>query len=787
MPRRLIIVESPAKCNKIQEYAGEGYLCTASFGHLRELNNIKNIDFDNNCKPLFTNIPSKLKQISTIKKLISQCDDVILATDDDREGEAIAWHICEIFKLNINTTKRIIFHEITKTAIQNSLKTPTVIDMNKVNAQQSRQLLDLIVGFKVSPILWNNISRNNKTGLSAGRCQTPALKIIYDNYNDIKISPGTKVYNTTGYFTKLNLPFELNFKFNDEEALETFLEDTVNHEHIYSYNTPSKSEKKPPVPFTTSGLQQTASNILHISPKETMKLAQELYEGGYITYMRTDSKAYSKEFIETAKGFITNEWSDEYINPDIYKICNEKSEQKCESDESKSKTAKKTKKANKKDNANNAQEAHESIRPTKISIKNLDTINDFPPKKKKLYKIIWENTIESCMSNARCLILKSLINSSLEKHDFKYSCEQITFPGWKIVKGYDKECKEFNYLQTIKNKSVLNYNKVTSKVTLKDLKQHHTEAKLVQLLEDKGIGRPSTFSSLIDKIQERGYVKKENVTGKKIQCNDYELIDNEIEVNTNERVFGNEKNKLVIQTLGILVIEFLTKHFNTIFNYDYTKNMEERLDTISKGDEIWYNLCYDINNEIITLSDGLCNKQETIKIDDNHTYMIAKHGPVIKYVNGDESKFLSVKKDLDIEKLKSGFYKLGDIIENVNSVLGRHEGKEMILKKGKFGLYVTWGENKHSLNGINIQENELNLENILQFINEKKSETKSSGVIKSLNETLSIRKGKYGLYLFYKTSSMTKPKFLNIKDYVGNIETDGSEEILRWVKEKYKI
>ena len=781
--KSLIIVESPAKCNKIEEYAGPGYICVASFGHLRELINIKNIDFNNNCKPSFTIINSKEKQVSTIKKLINKCDDVILATDDDREGEAIAWHICDIFKLNLTTTKRIIFHEITKPAIQNALKKHTIVDMNKVYAQQSRQILDLIVGYRISPILWKHITRNSSKGLSAGRCQTPALKLVFDNYNDIKMSPGTKVFTTTGYFTKLNLPYELSIKINDDDKINDFLTDSVNHDHIYSFNKPTNTIKKPPIPFTTSGLQQSASNILHISPKETMKLCQELYEGGYITYMRTDSKAYSKEFIEKTKDYIKNKWDENYINENIDKLSNEKDNTTVEKPVvEKQEKKKKTKKE--KEKKDNAQEAHESIRPTSINRENIDDEISFSPRKKKLYKIIWENTIESCMANAQCLSLKTTITTPLKEVNYKYNCEQITFPGWKIIKGYEKEEKSFNYLQQLKNKSIINYKKIISKETLKDLKQHYTEAKLVQLLEDKGIGRPSTFSSLVDKIQERGYVKKEDITGKKIMCCEYELIDNEITVDSKERVFGNEKNKLVIQSLGIMVIEFLINRFDNLFNYDYTKNMEEQLDVISKGESTWYDLCYSCNDMIDELSKGLDNTQESIRIDENHTYMIAKHGPVIKYTCDDVTTFKNVKKDLDINKIKSKDYSLEDMLEENNNNLGIYENEEMIIKKGKFGLYVTWGNNKLSLNGIDKSIGEITLEDVKSFMTTTK---KNTSAIRDITKELSIRTGKYGLYLFYKTEKMTKPRFLNIKDYKGDIKEDTKEKILSWVKEKYNI
>ena len=303
---KLVIVESPAKCKKIESFLGNDYKCLASFGHIRELTNgLKCIDIKNNFEPTFTIMESKTRNIKTLKKFIKKADEVIIATDDDREGEAIGWHICKTFNLPTQTTKRIIFREITKSAVKKAIANPGILNMQKIYAQLARQILDRLVGFIVSPQLWKSISRNTKQKLSAGRCQSPALKIIYDNQTLIDNTPGVKVYNTNGNFTKYNLDFALNKEILKEEDLLDFLEDSVEFEHkIKKINEFTNKKKIPPSPLTTSKLQQKSSNILHMSPKQTMMTAQKLYEGGYITYMRTDSKTYSKEFIEKSKQFI---------------------------------------------------------------------------------------------------------------------------------------------------------------------------------------------------------------------------------------------------------------------------------------------------------------------------------------------------------------------------------------------------------------------------------------------------------------------------------------------------
>jgi len=558
MSYNLVIVESPAKCDKIEKILGPGYKCIASYGHLQQLSSLKDIDISNNFMPSFTPIDSKKPQINRIKGLITNSKEVILATDDDREGEGIAWHICSLFNLSFEHTKRIIFHEITETAIKTAIQNPTRLDMNMVNAQQGRQILDLLVGFNISPVLWQNISRTKK-GLSAGRCQTPAVRLIYDNQKEIDESPGKKVYNTTGYFTDKNLPFVLNYSYDNEDKLVEFLEETTEHKHMLSNEKPKDSIRKAPQPFTTSGLQQVSSNELQISPKETMQICQKLYEGGYITYMRTDSKIYSKEFIEKAVEYIIDKFGYKVDVPDkllrSWDAVNEKKEKEKKEKEKKEKEKKEKEKKGKKGEAAQppAQEAHEAIRPTNIKIEKLPE-DDFSSRECRVYKLIWRNTVESCMADAIYKTFAVKITAPVN-HEYKYLTEQVVFPGWKLINGYDENNPIYSYLENIKKGEVM-YKKIVCKLTIKDLKSHYTEAKLVQLLEQKGIGRPSTFSSLVEKIQERGYVKKENIKGKTITCTDFELENDEITDIESKREFGNEKNKLIIQPMGIMVWNF---------------------------------------------------------------------------------------------------------------------------------------------------------------------------------------------------------------------------------------
>ena len=776
MAYKLVIVESPAKCAKIESYLGSEYKCIASFGHLQELNSLKDIDISNNFKPRFTPIQSKSKQIEYIRSKIMHAKEVILATDDDREGEAISWHVCNLFNLSITTTKRIIFHEITKPALLHSINNPTFLNMNIVSSQFGRQILDILVGYKITPILWEKISRTKK--LSAGRCQTIALRLVYDRQTEINNSKGVKSYNTTGYFTDKNIPFTLNHNFEDEKQLIVFLEDSKTHIHSLSIEKPKDSIRHPPLPFNTSALQQAASNQCHYSPKITMQICQKLYELGHITYMRTETKKYSNDFIKSAIDFITNNYGDKYVNSNINSIKMEQT----------TATATAT-----------ATQPHEAIRPTNISLtpENID----LNKQEKQIYSIIWKNTVESCMSNAlfKTLLVKV---SAPQKYEYNYCCEMVVFLGWKII-GYNNnkntaidatKTMAYEYLPKITNK-ILPYKKIVCKLTIKDIKSHYSEACLINILEEKGIGRPSTFSSLIEKIQSRGYVKLENITGQTMSCKDYSLESNTISETQEQRQFGNEKNKLVIQNTGTLVIELLLKLYPTLFDYEYTKNMESNLDIIAQGNKNYWELCLECLHEINKLN-GLNElntpkkinssiKSEDIIIDKNHVYMIGKYGPVIKCLTSNPATFISVKPNIDLTKLKKQEYKIEDIIEKnvfTNKLLGQYNGSDVILKKGKYGLYVSWNKNKKSLNNINIEESKIVLEDAIKIIENNKSSNEN--ILREISKEVSIRKGKgnYGDYIFYKTSKMLKPKFIKLNKFKEDYLTCSSNNIITYIQ-----
>jgi DNA topoisomerase-1 len=796
----IVIVESPAKCSKIEGYLGPGYKVFASFGHLRTLDGLKSIDIENKFKPNYTLIQEsiKLKQIEKLRSEIAKADEVIIATDSDREGEAIGWHICDLFGLSIKTTKRILFNEVTEQALQEAIRKPKLINMDLVFAQQSRQILDLLVGYTITPFLWQCVSKTSKNSLSAGRCQTPALRLIYDNYLEIQKSPGSLIYNTGGYFTNMNLLFELNKQFVTKDEVEDFLEHCKTAKYLCTTSSPKKSIRKAPEPLTTSVLQQMASNELHISPKETMKYAQQLYEAGYITYMRTDSKKYSNTFVSSVKTYIENTFGPTYISQNIDALISDLKKEETKEDK------------NKKEDL--TQEAHEAIRPVSISVKSvLDTNTEIVLKAQKLYALIWAKTIESCMASAQYNVLTAKINLDpphSSQCEFSYKTEQVTFEGWQIVEGVTTATlvKEYQYFLAFKSGLLVVPKKIESKYNLINLKSHYSEARLVQLLEEKGIGRPSTFASLIDKIQEREYVKKQNIEGRKIEGEDFLLIDKVVTVNIVKREFGNEANKLVIQPIGIIVIEFLLKHFDSFFNYDYTRDMENELDLIATNKQVWTTLCDNCFQTLISITKDLKEEPKfSLKIDDFHTLIIGKYGPVIRQRFVDASKkdsFIPVKKDLDISK--AHLLKLEDIIEPTqmksNGAIGKYKGEDLFIKKGKYGVYAQWSKDgKPETKTLKeLDGKPFELIEYMEVLRVLEKDTtldpeRPVGFVRELSPTLSIRTGKFGDYIFYKKPRIKTPQFFKLKDFSSGT-TKGldprkcdKEVLLNWIKLTYNV
>jgi DNA topoisomerase-1 len=847
----LLIVESPSKCATIMKYLGDGYKCIATCGHICYLDGLNAIDVSKNYKLKFTIMDSKKTQIARITSEIKMAARIIIATDDDREGEAIAWHICDMFKLPIETTERIVFHEITKDALEKAMVNPRKVNMNIVTSAHARQILDLLIGYKISPLLWKHIS---STGLSAGRCQTPALRLVYDNQREIEnrlmyinnnnnnndnkskndnnnnsnSNENIFKYSVCGYFTKLNIPFSLEKRFNSffseqkgecelELELETFLKNSISSDHVFMCveNDTDVRNSSPPAPFSTSRLQQTASNEFSISPSETMKICQTLYERGYITYIRTTGKRYSAEFVGQANDYVREKWGEKYVKDGGN---DDKSDNKGDAE---------------------IQAAHEAIRPTDVTRISLN--NDCHALEQKMYKLIWKNALENCMSDYTFLpmVAKINVNFANMNYTYKFSCQKPIFLGWKAVQGFTPEQQRhhtmMDYLHNVRENSIIPYNKIeTSIVITSSLGAHYTEARLIQALEEKEIGRPSTYSTIIEKIMEREYVKKQNVVGMRIECNEYTLVDKVISKTKSWREFGNENNKLIITPVGKSVLEFLTCHFPVLFSYDYTRHMEMRLDDIASNDansgdpkhnlKIVCDECLGEIEECINKIKKIKKDETQYRIDDHHIFIIGKHGPVVMYsekpfpideegdgydcynkynkylndgINSEENEsiiFKKVKPGFIFDDLKTGKYaNLSDILvedSSLERVVGTYGGFSVILKNGRFGNYIVWGKNGENRKSFKCGKNisDISLEEVIRHIeNDSNDSNDSNGsicldVVRIVNDDISIRKGKYGDYIFYKTAQMKKPKFISLKTFKLDYNKCPLNDIASWVK-----
>lgn len=736
--KQLIIVESPAKCNKILSFLDSSYSCEATFGHLRELKSLKSIDTDYSID--YTDIPEKKKQINKLKTKIKSCDEVIIATDDDREGEGIAWHILQMFNLS-TSTKRIKFNSITKDAILYALNNPTVVDMNLVHSQQTRQILDLSVGFKISPVLWSEISRSNS--LSAGRCQTPALHILYENHQRISNLSQNLTYQVHGLFSSKNIKFSLNKTFENENTLKDFLKICYKSINYDITNEIRKNvQKLPPKPFITSTLQQTCNNLFNISPKECMSICQKLYEAGHITYMRTDSYLLSDKFKQDCNKYITDEFGPRYYN-----------NQHTSSDKK------------------NSQQAHEAIRPTDILKQ-----PSLSGKEAKLYNLIRKQTLKSLMNNAVLNTHKFTIEIDSTYH-FYNSFDEIIFDGWMILDNAETD----NYISYLSNMKKITYNKIVGDPTYNNTSLHYTEARLIKELEEKNIGRPSTFASIVEKLKDRKYAIKTNIEGKKLSSYQYEIYDNKIHRKKIEKTVGNEKNKLVIQPLGIMVIDTLIKDFREIFEYNFTESMEHKLDLIASGETTKIDTASSFDTMINSLVNNYHNKTKTkIMIDDNHEFIISKNGPVIKCISGETVIFKKIIKDFDMNKLKHGEYTLEELIDDQITMkpLGYHKEKQVTLRTGKFGNYIEYDNRNISLKTIDKHFDDINLVDVIDFLSEQRESSD-----RTITNEISIRNGKFGHYIYYKTLKMKKPKFINLKKFSEDYLTCDKDLIIEYVEQ----
>lgn len=759
----LIIVESPSKCGKIEKYLGFQYKCISSKGHIRQLNKVKSKK--DNYEPVFEIIKEKQTHVEMMEKIISQFEpqNIYLAADDDREGEAIAWHICQVFRLNIDTTKRIIFHEITQEALMNAVQNPLHLRMNIVVAQQTRQILDRIIGFKISPFLSKVIVHEGNDFLSAGRCQTPALRLVYDN--DIKSHEKQLQLEYEVFGTFFSHPSTTKFKLHKnlptKEVCLNFLEKSKTHAHKLQIKKATSKTSAPPKPFNTSQLLQTANGTIHSSPKQTMALAQQLYQEGLITYMRTDSIKYAGPFLEKAKTYIEQEFDDSYVgNLDFL-------ENKAKND------------------------PHEAIRVTDLNTKTIQG----DKKLQALYNLIWSRTIESCMSPYEYSSTIVHISAPLE-NKYVHEIEIGIFLGWKRIKNSNElQWKQeqnvkyglCNYAQSMINKEV-SFSKIECIINNVNTPKHYTEAGLIQKMEELGIGRPSTFSMLVETIKDRAYVLKKNIEGETHTCTEFMMdkvhIIREKEI---EKSFGGETSKLVIENLGKQVVQLLVQHFSSIFSYEYTKHMETALDELMHNTQNNIQLISDCEAHINECMKPLQTKiKESYDIDGNAHVVFGKNGAYIKYKDSDKTETINPNIQLDFLKLENKQYNLDELIEISDKRIGVYENEPMYLKRGKYGAYVQWGENTKSLRTIcpkNKSLQNISFEQICSILDANKN----SHILRTINAFANIQSGKYGPFVYYKTPAMKKPLFVSLKKFPKHFMNCELQVILEWLQEKHNI
>ena len=722
MSKNLVIVESPAKAKTIEKYLGKDFKVSSCYGHIRDLaKDDKSIDKENGFKPTYIPSPDKKKVIKELKNLRKNSEKVYIATDNDREGEAIAWHLKEILDLDDNEYERIIFREITKNAILKSLENPTKIDMNLVNAQQARRVLDRLVGFEISPILWKKIKR----GLSAGRVQSVAVKFVVDRENEINNFEAKSSFKTTANFMSVSdesFTAELDKRFETIDEARKFLKDCTNKDFIVSKVEKKPSKRSPSAPFTTSTLQQEASRKIGFSPSLTMSTAQRLYEAGHITYMRTDSVNLSDEALESAQKIINDNFGEKYHNKRVYKT--------------KSKSA---------------QEAHEAIRPTNLGNDNAGKSDT----EKKLYNLIWRRTLASQM--AESIFERTIVKiQSVNNTEFKATGEVLIFDGF--LKLYNEIDDSSKLLPKLEEKSVLKTNNILSKEIFTKHPPRYSEASLIKKMEDSGIGRPSTFAETVRKIKEREYVVKEERDGKIINSKELTLENTKISENVKEEKTGFEKNKIYPTNMGMFVTEFLNENFISSFmDYSFTAKTENKLDQIAFNGKNWNDMLKEFYSGFSDLSNKVPEERYQLEKDLGEyegkklKARIAKFGPVIQIGEKEDSdegfpKYCNIPYDKLIKHIS-----IDEAISIINKkdednklVSVEHDGDLIELKNGRYGFYLRFKEKNYKIDKDKYPDpKELSEKQLIEIISTPVE--KSKDIIKEFFDgSIQIRTGKYG-------------------------------------------
>ena len=773
MAKNLVIVESPTKGKTIEGFLGKDYLVKASEGHVRDLSkNTLSVNIEQDFMPEYEIPDNKQALVAELKKLAKAADTVWLASDEDREGESISWHLYETLDLQKKDTRRIVFHEITKTAILEAIENPRDINMGLVDAQQARRVLDRLVGYELSPLLWKKV----KPALSAGRVQSVAVRLIVEREEEIKNFVQTCAYRVTAQFTFINegqeysVLAELPHRFDTEEETRKFLESCIGATYKVDSIEKKPATRYPAPPFTTSTLQQEAARKLGFSVANTMRIAQQLYESGKITYMRTDSVNLSKLALSMAKKEISENYGEAYVKTRQHQT--------------------KTK---------GAQEAHEAIRPTYLEQHTIKGTAD----ERKLYELIWKRTIASQMADAQLERTNVNIGISTNKEQFGATAETILFDGFLKVymEGNDDDTADDNtaILPPIAVGTPLDMEKMEAQQRYTRHPLRYNEASLVKKMEELGIGRPSTYAPTISTIQKRDYVTKGDVKGVQQSFKIITLRNNKIAEKTGKENYGAEKGKLMPTDVGVLVNKFLLQYFESIIDYNFTANVEKEFDKIAEGEREWNAMIRefytDFHQQVVSTTEnsGKFSGEKLLGVDPatgkNVYVKVGRFGPVAQIGDTDSEekpRFAGLKKDMSIESVTlEEVLKLFDFPRS----LGEFEGKEITVAVGRFGPYV-----KHDNKFYSLAKTDnpalLDYDRAVEIITEKREKDLNS-VILTFDEDPDMRvlDGRYGPYIAYKKVNYkipkgTDPSTLSYKDCLAIVQDPKNAPKKRTAKKK---
>jgi DNA topoisomerase I len=744
MAKNLLIVESPAKAKTIEKILGEEFEVKSCFGHIRDLEKDEmGIDIQNNYTPRYKVPDDKTKVVNELKSLAKKSKEVWLATDEDREGEAISWHLCEVLKLDPKTTKRIVFHEITKPAIQKAVANPRLLNLNLVNAQQARRVLDRIVGFELSPVLWRKMSMGS--GLSAGRVQSVAVRLVAEREREIMHFKAASHFNIVAQLfandiQKRQIIFKAEAKkINDYKDAVAFLESCKNATYTVKDITVKPAKKSPSAPFTTSTLQQEASRKLGYSVSKTMLIAQKLYESGKITYMRTDSINLSETALADIRKNIASKFGNEYVQPRAYKNKNE-----------------------------NAQEAHEAIRPTYMSD---STIADEDGR--RLYELIWKRTIACQMADAQLEKTIAQLEISTNKEILQAEGEVMKFDGFLKVYFEGRDDEEDEETEGMLPPLVVGQTCALKNITATERfsrpAPRYTEASLVKKLEELGIGRPSTYAPTITTIVKRNYVEKKDKEGIQRKYKVAVLENNTIAEAIDTENTGAEKSKLFPTDLGLVVTDFLKQHFERVMDYKFTAQIEEEFDEVAAGKKVWNNMIDNFYkpfhkniNDTIEHAERASGERALGINSETGKKVIARmgrFGPMVQIgdANDEEKpKFAKLKASQSIETIT---YEEAMDLFKLPLNLGEYEGKELVVNIGRFGPYVRWGEQFISI-PKGQEPLEVDYDMAIAFIAAKQLEDAPVAMYKDLPVTKG--KGRFGPFIKWNDIFINVPRAYNV-------------------------